>query len=79
MGGIMSFIFLVPIHHGTCPQRSFSFWCMDLGGRGLRYFCFPTLLLFYWTGFLIMINGFTQAILNELGYAKPKPEEPEED
>lgn len=75
MGGIVSFIFLVPIHHETCPQRSFSFWCMDLGGRGWRYFWFPTLLLFYWMFFLMMINGFTHAVLTEFGYAKPKPEE----
>lgn len=71
MGGIMSFIFLVPIHHETCPQRSFSFWCMDLGGRGWRYFWFPTLLLFYWMFFLMMINGFTQAILTELDMPNP--------
>ena len=75
MGSIVWLIFLFPIHHETCPQRRFSFWCMDLGGRGWRYFWFPTLLLFYWTIFLIWINAAIQTVLNELGYTKPKPEE----
>ena len=75
MYGLIWMAFLVPMHSTHCPTRAMSFWCSNLGAKSTPYIKFPTLLLFYWTGFLIMINGFTQAILNELGYAKPKPEE----
>ena len=73
--GVIWFIFLVSQHSTHCPTRAMSFWCSNLGAENAPYIKFPTLLLFYWTFFLMMINGVTHAILNELGYAKPKPEE----
>lgn len=72
MSGLCWFIFFVPTHSDSCPKRILSFWCMDLGGKGPRYFSFPTLLLFYWTFLLIAINAFTQAVLTEFGYIKHK-------
>ena len=77
--GWIWFVFVVPMHSTHCPTRAMSFWCSNLGDKRTPYIKFPTLLLFYWTFLLILINAITQTILNELGYAKPKPEEPEAD
>ena len=73
--GWIWFVFVVPMHSTHCPTRAMSFWCSNLGDKRTPYIKFPTLLLFYWTFLLILINAITQTILNELGYAKPKPEE----
>ena len=77
--GWIWFVFVVPMHSTDCPTRAMSFWCSNLGAKSTPYIKFPTLLLFYWTFLLILLNAITQTILNELGYAKPKPEEPEAD
>ena len=73
--GWIGFVFVVPMHSTDCPTRAMSFWCSNLGAKSTPYIKFPTLLLFYWMFLLILINAMTQAILNELGYAKPKREE----
>ena len=73
--GWLWFVFVVPMHSTHCPTRVMSFWCSNLGAKSAPYIKFPTLLLFYWTFLLILFNAITQTILNELGYAKPKPEE----
>ena len=73
--GWIWFVFVVPMHSTHCPTRAMSFWCSNLGDKSTPYIKFPTLLLFYWTFLLILINAITQTILNELGYAKPKPDE----
>ena len=73
--GWIWFVFVVPMHSTHCPSRAMSFWCSNLGAKSAPYIKFPTLLLFYWTFLLILLNAITQTILNELGYAKPKPEE----
>ena len=73
--GWMWFVFVVPMHSTDCPTRAMSFWCSNLGAKSMPYIKFPTVLLFYWMFLLILINAMTQAILNELGYAKLKQEE----
>ena len=73
--GWIWFVFVVPMHSTDCPTRAMSFWCSNLGAKSMPYIKFPTVLLFYWMFLLILINAMTQAILNELGYAKPKREE----
>ena len=70
-------VFVVPMHSTDCPTRAMSFWCSNLGAKSTPYIKFPTLLLFYWMFLLILINAMTQAILNELGYAKHKENENE--
>lgn len=61
-------VFLVPTHNTTCPIRGLAFWCMDLSGKGPRYFAFHTLFLFYWMFILILMNASIKAVLTELGY-----------
>ena len=61
-------VFLVPTHNTTCPIRGLAFWCMDLSGKGPRYFAFHTLFLFYWMFILMLMNASIKAVLTELGY-----------